>query len=631
MSKNNITEFVFDSHDLLAEDTDVQASAKEDDEVKKPEPELPKPKKYETIIKFIAGSVVGTDDRTSANGELPSLEKFGAELDKKQFVAFKVLCSSFLLYVLDKGTDGDTKLGKLLNASINSTCPDESNALRKKLLEIGANIELVMFITGPAGCGKSTCVSLAQEYCHKFCQAMGLPFDDNTFYFTSTTGSSAALFGGMTIHSAAHLIKRNITEEMCKVWESVIILIIDELSFFKVSDMNNLDRKLRRLKKCDKKYGGVIIVFSGDFHQLPPVKASDSEILYCCSDDATMWELSINCPIFLEISHRFKNDKLWGEIMNRFRNGEDTEDDRHEINKLYIGPDNEVTMNSNTAIACTTNKERNAVEHLAWQQYLQKHHPPVDSDDLPPDDVLFVECSVTQGKKKASPTIHDIIHSKIGDASIRTTSLPNKGAKVSPVLRFYPGSRHMVNTNGELETKKTANGSLCGCSKVRLKKSGNRIWKNWDGYKVWTVSINKVEYVDFKHYPKAPKGAQEIFRLKPTKNACVIDFPLTSGNHEITVKLGKLNVTQIPVNCDIATTGHKLQGMSLDFLNVNSWGYNVENWVYVVLSRARGRAGLSLNKMLDMKKKFKVSEKLLSFECRMKKREAEYLNTVHGM
>ena len=367
VSKHNITEFVFDSHDLLAENTDVQASAKEDDEVKKPEPELPKPKKYETIIKFIAGSVVGTDDRTSANGELPSLEKFGAELDKKQFVAFKVLCSSFLLYVLDKGTDGDTKLGKLLNASINCTCPDERNALRKKLLEIGANIELVMFITGPAGCGKSTCVSLAQEYCHKFCQAMGLPFDDNTFYFTSTTGSSAALFGGMTIHSAAHLNKRNITEEMCKEWESVIILIIDELSFFKVSDMNNLDRKLRRLKKCDKKYGGVIIVFSGDFHQLPPVKASDSEILYCCSDDATMWELSINCPIFLEISHRFKNDKLWGEIMNRFRNGEDTEDDRHEINKLYIGPDNEVTMNSNTAIACTTNKERNAVEFLAWK------------------------------------------------------------------------------------------------------------------------------------------------------------------------------------------------------------------------------------------------------------------------
>ena len=71
--------------------------------------------------------------------------------------------------------------------------------------------------------------------------------------------------------------------------------------------------------------------------------------------------------------------------------------------------------------------------------------------------------------------------------------------------------------------------------------------------------------------------------------------------------------------------------MSLDYLNVNSWEYNVENWVYVVLSRVRTRTGLGLNRMLDMKKKFKVPEKLLSFEARMKKREEQYLKEVHGL
>ena len=74
----------------------------------------------------------------------------------------------------------------------------------------GAEHPLVMFVTGPAGCGKSTCVDLAQNYCHKFCQATGLPFHDTTFYFTSTTGSSAALFGGNTIHSATHLNKKKL-------------------------------------------------------------------------------------------------------------------------------------------------------------------------------------------------------------------------------------------------------------------------------------------------------------------------------------------------------------------------------------------------------------------------------------
>ena len=86
----------------------------------------------------------------------------------------------------------------------------------------------------------------------------------------------------------------------------------------------------------------------------------------------------------------------------------------------------------------------------------------------------------------------------------------------------------------------------------------------------------------------------------------------------------------MPVNCNIATTGHKLQGMSKDALIVNSWGYGFENWVYVVLSRVRTRSGLFLNKKLDLKKKFKVPEKLLKFEVRMKERESQYLKMFHN-
>ena len=109
-----------------------------------------------------------------------------------------------------------------------------------------------------------------------------------------------------------------------------------------------------------------------------------------------------------------------------------------------------------------------------------------------------------------------------------------------------------------------------------------------------------------------------------------IDFPLTSDGNGIKVKLGSVKVSQIPVNCNIATTGHKLQGMSLDNLVVNSWGYAFENWVYVVLSRVRKRAGLILNTKLDLKWDFKVPEKLLSFERRMRIREKQYLREVHG-
>ena len=80
------------------------------------------------------------------------------------------------------------------------------------------------------------------------------------------------------------------------------------------------------------------------------------------------------------------------------------------------------------------------------------------------------------------------------------------------------------------------------------------------------------------------------------------------------MKLGNVKVTQLPVNCNIATTGHKLQGMSKDSLVVNSWGYKFESWVYVVLSRVRTRTRLMLNTKLDLKRSFSVPEKLLSFE-----------------
>ena len=152
-----------------------------------------------------------------------------------------------------------------------------------------------------------------------------------------------------------------------------------------------------------------------------------------------------------------------------------------------------------------------------------------------------------------------------------------------------------------------------------------------DIHKVYTVSVADVEFVKFEHYPNAPGGASKTYQLKPGEVTATMDFPLTSHKTGIRIKLGKVKVTQLPVNCNITTTGHKLQGMSKDSLIINSWGYGFENWVYVVLSRVRTRAGLILNAKLDLRKKFKVPEKLLKFEERMKARENKYLDDYHKL
>ena len=54
---------------------------------------------------------------------------------------------------------------------------------------------------------------------------------------------------------------------------------------------------------------------------------------------------------------------------------------------------------------------------------------------------------------------------------------------------------------------------------------------------------------------------------------------------------------QFPIISNTCTTGHKLQGCTVDSILANDWFYGA-NWAYVVLSRVRTMAGLYLRKRL---------------------------------
>ena len=83
----------------------------------------------------------------------------------------------------------------------------------------------------------------------------------------------------------------------------------------------------------------------------------------------------------------------------------------------------------------------------------------------------------------------------------------------------------------------------------------------------------------------------------------------------MTINMHGINVTT-PIKIDqfgllnnIATTGHKLQGMSKDIIIVSDWSY-IRNWVYVVLSRVRKLSGLYLQTPLDPLKCYKADQPL---------------------
>ena len=85
-----------------------------------------------------------------------------------------------------------------------------------------------------------------------------------------------------------------------------------------------------------------------------------------------------------------------------------------------------------------------------------------------------------------------------------------------------------------------------------------------------------------------------LFRIEPEEWHTVVKVkvhPLAPRKTEF-----KCKMKQLPVNCNDATTGHKLQGMSKDVIIVTSWpnGGLFKNWEYVVLSRVRTRDDLYL-------------------------------------
>ena len=112
--------------------------------------------------------------------------------------------------------------------------------------------------------------------------------------------------------------------------------------------------------RTDIAFGGVSIVFSGDFHHFQPVGKSE-EILYSLSPGGQWWENTINCAIFLENSHRLKDDTVYGEIMQRMRMGQYTKEDRRKINTQVMGKNDVELPDPDTCHACPTNKERNGI------------------------------------------------------------------------------------------------------------------------------------------------------------------------------------------------------------------------------------------------------------------------------
>ncbi len=259
------------------------------------------------------------------------------KLDKNQFIAYEMIACTFLLGLVHDGNDPNTTLYSCLGHTMGSTATLNINDIVHRLEARGGKSQLIMFLTGPAGSEKNTAMKVALQFCYDFCLAVGVMWSDHTFLFTAYTGAAASLFGGVTISKAAFLNQQKALSLNDKYeWQDVRILVIDEVSFMSDKILEALDVKLKEIRNRVKPFGGLSIIFAGDFRQLEPVGSTEFDLMFL-SLSSKHWDNCINAIIILDNVHCFKKDPEYGETLKRMWNGDLSTEDPKRINTRVIG------------------------------------------------------------------------------------------------------------------------------------------------------------------------------------------------------------------------------------------------------------------------------------------------------
>lgn len=182
---------------------------------------------------------------------------------------------------------------------------------QKLVLNLVAEQKRSVFFTGSAGTGKSvllreTIKVLREKYKR----------EADRVAVTASTGLAACNVGGVTLHSFAGIglgkeavpelvkkIKRN--QKAKQRWLRTKVLIIDEISMVDGDLFDKLEAIARAIRNNGRPFGGIQLVITGDFFQLPPVP--DYGRVSKFSFDAATWNTSIEHTIGLTQVFRQKD------------------------------------------------------------------------------------------------------------------------------------------------------------------------------------------------------------------------------------------------------------------------------------------------------------------------------------
>ena len=185
---------------------------------------------------------------------------------------------------------------------------------------LGNNI----FLTGPGGSGKTYLIKKIVEKCNE---------NMLNVQVCALTGCAAVLLEckAKTIHSWGGVGLANgepidVIKRVCKSkykrmpWKNIDVLIIDEVSMMSKKLFDILNKIAQLVRKSKEPFGGIQLIFSGDFYQLPPVgNEEDPESCEFCFESID-WKKTFPINVVLEKIFR-QNDSKYVKALNQIRIG----------------------------------------------------------------------------------------------------------------------------------------------------------------------------------------------------------------------------------------------------------------------------------------------------------------------
>jgi ATP-dependent DNA helicase PIF1 len=198
-----------------------------------------------------------------------------------------------------------------------------------------------IFITGPGGTGKTALIKKIYESAKS---------QFKNIQVTALTGCAAVLLNcnAKTLHSWAGVGLANGTIEQLvakikkskflrETWRQTEILVVDEVSMLslKLFDMLNIIGKI--IRNNNKPFGGIQLIFSGDFYQLPPVGdvAEPDTQRFCFESEE--WPSIFYGDNQIQLTKIYRQmDETYSSILNQIREGK-LKKKSNELLLKYVG------------------------------------------------------------------------------------------------------------------------------------------------------------------------------------------------------------------------------------------------------------------------------------------------------